>query len=284
MAKFLANGVRHHVQRLPARQDSPGPAPVVVFVHGVFIDTLASFYFTLAPAFAAAGCEVITYDLRGHGKSERPPSGYRIDDFVTDLDALLDEMGVTAPVHLVGNSFGGTVAFGHAVRRPDRVASLTVIESGPATRAWTEIMAGALYKVTVEPDQAMAWFTTEFGRTVANLTPPQQAHLERLARAATRLMETTSIVLDIPTSTTVDDEALRAVRTPVLLLVGGGGLVSDETDRLQALLPRSRTVVMPGYKHAVLVEAPHQVGEATLAWIREQHAAATPAPEEVETG
>src|SRR5436305_2133211 len=103
MADVVANGVRHHVQRL-GHGDR-----LVVFVHGLVMDNLSSFYFTLANPVAAS-CEVMLYDLRGHGMSERPVRGYGVTDLVADLAALVGDRRVT----LVGNSFGGLVALAFA--------------------------------------------------------------------------------------------------------------------------------------------------------------------------
>src|SRR3982750_1783457 len=99
MPIMTVNGLRTNVQLLPA-----GGTETVVFLHGMGTDSLASFYLTLAPPVAAAGIDVISYDLRGHGKTERPVSGYTIKDFMADLDDLLFQLEVDRPVHLVGNS------------------------------------------------------------------------------------------------------------------------------------------------------------------------------------
>src|SRR5688572_33194757 len=92
MADVTARGVRFHVQRL-------GPdaaAATVVFLHGLVMDNLSSFYFTLANP-AAATARVVLYDLRGHGMSHRPATGYRVADLVADLDALLAALAVDGP-------------------------------------------------------------------------------------------------------------------------------------------------------------------------------------------
>src|ERR1700709_2285355 len=103
MPDVVANGVRLHVQRL----SSPGmrdDAPVVVFLHGLVMDNLSSFYYTLANPVAAAGADVVLYDLRGHGLSERPRTGYQVDDSVADLAALLNALGINGPGHLASTS------------------------------------------------------------------------------------------------------------------------------------------------------------------------------------
>jgi pimeloyl-ACP methyl ester carboxylesterase len=149
MAEVTANGVRFHVQRLTPRRpacaaDGAENGAPVVFVHGLGMDNLSSFYYTLANPVANAGNEVILYDLRGHGLSERPSTGYSVSDSVTDLHSLLGAIGVTGPVHLVGNSYGGTVALGFGAAHPDRVASMMLIEAHFAIEGWNEQMAGTL--------------------------------------------------------------------------------------------------------------------------------------------
>lgn len=142
MATTRVNGIDVHVQRLG--HDSGSPRPVVVLIHGLLIDTLASYYFSLAPRLAEEGLDVVMYDLRGHGKTSRPPTGYRMEDFVADLDGLLDALAIDRPVHLVGNSFGGAVAYAMAAARPERVASVIAIEAEPPARTWAETMSAGL--------------------------------------------------------------------------------------------------------------------------------------------
>ncbi|RKN08358.1 alpha/beta fold hydrolase [Streptomyces radicis] len=288
MARVRANGVDLNVRRLPPRAGAggPGPAPVVVFLHGAFIDSLASFYFTLAPAFAKAGYDVVLYDQRGHGRSERPPTGYRVGDFTADLDALLDALDIDRPVHLVGNSFGGTVALDFAVRHPERAASALVIESGPPTRAWAEIMRAALAQATsseLSPDRALVWFVEQY-RTMSSTREIDRydAHLARLGASAGRLMGETTIVRDIPDSEVLSDERIRSLRCPVFLVNGGDGLVAEQAAHARALLPDVRVAEVPGQKHSVLVEAPDEVGRLALAWVDAQVSRVSGAPLEPE--
>jgi pimeloyl-ACP methyl ester carboxylesterase len=106
----------------------------VVFVHGLVMDNLSSWYFTVAGA-AAARADVVLYDLRGHGRSERPSSGYGLADMVLDLDALLDALAIPGPVVLVGNSFGGLLALVFAIARTDRTAGWCWSTPTSVTRA-----------------------------------------------------------------------------------------------------------------------------------------------------
>ncbi|MFF5018207.1 alpha/beta fold hydrolase [Streptomyces sp. NPDC001165] len=256
MAMIDAGGIRLHVQRMgPA--DGRTPRATVVLVHGLLTDSLASYYFTVAPAFAAAGLDVVMYDLRGHGRSERPADGYTLDHNIDDLETLLDRLGITGPVHLAGNSYGGTIAFGHAARHPDRTASLTLIESEPATAAWAVKLDGILRRVLSElahnePD-ALAWVAAHHGPNTA-----------RLAKGAARLARETTLGRDIPASRVLTEEQIRAVRCPVLGVYGGDSDLVDLVPVKEALLTDFRPVVLPGHEHSVLVEAAPAVGRHIL--------------------
>ena len=140
MPDVTVGGVRFNTVRLTRSDVTDEPAspdeaarPPVVFLHGLIMDNLSSWYYTVAPAVATT-TEVVCYDLRGHGRSERPPSGYRLEDAVDDLFGVVDALGIEGPVHLVGNSFGGTIAIAAALWQPERVAGLGLIEAHPAFR------------------------------------------------------------------------------------------------------------------------------------------------------
>ena len=261
MAMVDTGELRLHVQRLGPPDGRPATATAVL-VHGLLTDSLASYYFTVAPPFAAAGLDVVMYDLRGHGRSERPPSGYTLDDNIDDLEALLDRLAVTGPVHLVGNSYGGTVAFGYAARHPERAASVTLIESEPATALWAAKLGGILRRVMHElaynEDDALAWITAHRSHNTA-----------RLAKGAARLARETTLAQDIPASRVLTEDHIRAVRCPVLGVYGGDSDLAELAPWLESLLPDCRTVVVPGHEHSVLVEAAGVVGGHILTLIRE---------------
>src|SRR5260370_25962686 len=68
---------------------------------------------------------VTAYDLRGHGYSEAPPTGYTSADLASDTIALMDAIGAPK-ARLVGHSFGGVVAMHAASMAPDRVEAVVL--------------------------------------------------------------------------------------------------------------------------------------------------------------
>ncbi|OZM71647.1 alpha/beta hydrolase [Amycolatopsis antarctica] len=261
MAKIRAGELDVHVQRLtpvvPPRDGEE--APVVVFIHGLLTDSLASYYFTLGPEFAQHGMDVIMYDLRGHGRTSKPATGYRLENFVADLDALLSALDVNRPVHLVGNSFGGSIAYGLAAERPDRVASVTAIEAEPPVRAWIGHMADGLHdaKTQLALAEAIDWISDNFG-----------AHTARLSKSALKIMQATTIAEDIPLSRTIEDD-LHEVHCPVFALFGDESGLAGQVDELESKLARCRTVVLPEQGHSVLVERTEDTSRLIRQWVRD---------------
>ncbi|MGH3311067.1 MAG: alpha/beta fold hydrolase [Streptomyces sp.] len=262
--KIATGEITTHVQRLPAERDGRrGEPPVVVFVHGLLTDSLASYYFTLGPAFAAEGIDVIMYDLRGHGRSERPATGYRLESFVGDLAGLLDALGETRRVHVVGNSFGGTIAAAAAAWHPDRVATVTMIESEPPVAEWTRHMADGLAdaKNQLAHEEVIGWIKAHHG-----------AHTARLSRGASRILQTTTLAEDVPAGRIIDDD-LAAIGCPLLAIFGDESGLAAQVPALEAKLERCRTVILPEQGHSVLVERTADTRDLLLDWIAEHELA-----------
>lgn len=96
----------------------------LVFVHGSWIDHHN--WDPVVPILAQS-FRVLTYDRRGHSKSERPASPGSIHEDAADLAALIEQLGL-APAHIVGHSMGGSIVLRLAGERPDLFLSLIVNE------------------------------------------------------------------------------------------------------------------------------------------------------------
>jgi pimeloyl-ACP methyl ester carboxylesterase len=253
------DGLRFHVQRMGPKDSEP--AGTVVLIHGLGTDSLASWYFTISPTLAAAGLDVVMYDQRGHGRSGRPAAGYQVERFVSDCEAVLGKLDVSGRVHVIGNCFGGTVAFGLAARRPELVSSILVIESEPATAAWAARMATnmGLAQVLVDQEETFDWITEHHG-----------AHQSRLLRAAGRILSTTSLGSDLPDSQILGIDDLAVVDCPVLAVYGSESVMVPQSVELQAAFPGARVTFVAGQEHSVLAEAPEEVRELALNWLAEQ--------------
>ncbi|MGH3916934.1 MAG: alpha/beta hydrolase [Pseudonocardiaceae bacterium] len=287
MPMVVANGVKHYMQQLQAKgHNSDGPAPIVVLMHGLLIDSLASYSFTLGPRFAAAGLDVIMYDLRGHGRSTRPGTGYRLADFLDDLDDLLVGMEIRTPVHLVGNSLGGTIAFGYAERRPERVASVVLVESIPAARGWEPKMlfASDLARLVLgdsapansewETRAAMASDLAHVGdhfsrpENIAEIADSHGLPAARLAKRMGQMLWSTSIIEDLLASEVLSCTQIAAVSVPTMAIYGAESELVREAVWLKSVLPSCATVIVPGEGHYVLFNRVVLMEELILEWLR----------------
>jgi len=231
------HGLKLHVQLL-------GEGPPLAMLHGLLVGSLATWYFG-AGARLARRHRVLLHDLRGHGKSDRPPSGYDTATMAGDLEALLPLAG-DGPVTLIGHSWGALVALRFALRHPERVARLCLVEAPlPPSRA-TEL--GSFMRLP--PDQMIAALPGPLRDSVAREGRAARAFVERLAG----LTLGTSLLDDVAREPDVPDDALAALRVPTLLVYGDRSSCRPVGDRLAAAIPGARLVVLPG-GHFLPVEA-----------------------------
>ncbi|AZS75370.1 alpha/beta hydrolase [Streptomyces lydicus] len=256
MALTPAGGLRLHTQRLPGHGGGPrSDGPTVVFLHGLVMDNLSSFYCTLAGPVSRAGHEVLLYDQRGHGRSERPPTGYDRDTSVADLIALLGSLGLDGrPVHLVGNSYGGALALHTALVRPDLVASVVLIDAH-LTGDWIEDMTDTLSVA------ALGLEHSGLAEQLAGLGRRKEA---RLTAAADALLNHTTLIEDIAAGTPFTSRDFARLRCPVLAVYGQHSELLPGARQLAREAPDCELCVLPGVGHTVLNEATAGLCDALL--------------------
>ena len=253
MADLLTPTLRLHLQRLGA-----GPI-TVVFLHGLVMDNLSSWFFTAAPP-TSAHARVLLYDLRGHGRSERPPTGYTLEDHLLDLDAVV-AAEAQGPVVLVGNSFGGLLALAWAARHPDRTAGLVLVDGHLGGEGFAAQMVETLSLEGEARDQRIAEsFSQWLGRHSARKR-------NRLAETAKALVHGTSLIADIRSDPPITDAELARIRAPALLLYGEASDLAPEARRLAATLPAAELHWLPGCTHSVLWEATEELKAAIVAFV-----------------
>jgi len=113
--KFLktSDGQLHY------RWDGPSTGPVVVMVHG--FSTPHFIFEQNVSTLTELGYRVLRFDHFGRGWSDRPDGPYDIDFYDRSLLELLDGLGLSDPVGLVGLSMGGPIVSEFAARHPERV-------------------------------------------------------------------------------------------------------------------------------------------------------------------
>lgn len=256
MNEVRVNGITMHLAEVPPEADGPRYGATAVLIHGIAPDNLASWYLTLAYPLAGLGMRVLMYDMRGHGRTERPRTGYRFADLLDDLDALMLHWAVAGPVHLIGNSLGGALAFGYAARHPERVAGIVAIEADAPTADYFGRLSKVVDALTLVPDD---------GRPAAS---GPRALLRKPQVLA--LLNETSMRRELPAGPAPDPDRLAAVDCPVLCLYGGRSPVRRRAPATRRLMPQTKTVVFADQQHTLLMDDHREVREHVLAWLSQQ--------------
>lgn len=257
MSEVTVRGARFHVQRLGA----PGATAVpVVFLHGLVMDNLSSWYFTVAHA-ASRTREAILYDLRGHGLSERTPAGYGLAAQVDDLAALLDALELRGPVALVGNSFGGLLALAFAAAHPERTAGLALVDGHLGDDGFAAQMSATLRLEGEARDEKIASsFANWLGRH-------SERKRNRLAEHARALVHDTALVAELGATDALSANDLARVRAPILALYGEASDLRERGVAALGALVNARVEILAGCTHSILWEATEQVRARVLSFL-----------------
>lgn len=257
-----------------------GEGPDVVLIHG--LATNRAFWYPTAVALQDR-YRVTLFDLRGHGYSERPPSGYTPTDFAGDVLSVMDQFGI-ARAALIGHSYGGAAALEAAGQAPDRVSHLGLIDTRVArlqplmrlhdtpwiSEAEKEVAATADVDWAALPQVGYLFLETAARMRVAGKLP--SAHDDftpfgegrgalRAAKAWLDLLDHTRAreQLDQPG---ISEAQIAALPMPVLLFYAGLSRCVHSGHALQKLLPRARYQELADAGHFFPLSQPHVVQAA----------------------
>ena len=239
MPTACVNGVRLNYVQIEDRQG--GPHDDLLMVHGL-ATSLAFWYVPYAAEFARQ-FRVTLFDLRGHGRSEMPATGYTPQALAGDLVALMDALGIER-AHFVAHSFGGVVAMNFACGHAHRVRSLVLADShisavrdAATRRQWPfgRRIQPILDRHGVDLDTRVPFFGYRLLTLVAQWqlrgepVPPELLELvaplmggqgSRAAAQWLKLMETGDAERELMGDDGLGFERLRALRFPILAMYG----------------------------------------------------------------
>lgn len=253
MPDILIGGVRLHY-------DIHGDGPeTIVFVHGLM---LASESWEAQVAAFSATHRVVTFDLRGQGRSAHVAAGLDLDNLAADAVELIRALRL-GPVHLVGFSMGAFVAMRVAARRPELVRTLTLI--GPSAEAEEPEnlpryrLLIALVKLFGPGPFTAPLMKILFGDTFLT-NPARKTEADRWRTYLRRLPKALHRAAAASAGRRAVTHELQAITAPTLI-------VSGEEDRpispakaraVHAAIAGSRFEAIRATGHAVMIERPHE--------------------------
>lgn len=217
---------------------------------------------------------VIALDLRDFGGSEKPGSGYSMEDQAAFVAEALKRLGVHRAT-VVGHSLGGTVATALTEVPGDYVGRLVLIDQAPDERFATAIDLAAELSTAPVVGEALWQVTPDFavkeGLQVA-FAPGHEAP-DQFVDEFDR-MTYTSYASDDEESAYLDAEPLNRrierTGTPLLAIFGAEDQVYESEPALAtyAKVPGAQTVLVQGAGHSPNVEKPRRVADLVLGFDR----------------
>jgi pimeloyl-ACP methyl ester carboxylesterase len=215
---------------------------------------------------------VIAVDMRGQYETPGPDdqAAYTCTALGTDIAALLDALGPDQ-VHLVGHSFGGLVCREQVLTGPGRIASFTMMSSGPAAvTGQSAENAQALREALSHFGLEQIWALRLGPDAVAGGAPPEVVEFLRHRMLKNSVPGLIAMAQEILSSTDRVDELTKAAHDaalPVLVLYGENDDVwspctqAEMAERLEAT-----KIVIPGAAHSPAVDAPETTASALTAF------------------
>ncbi|MBF0286912.1 MAG: alpha/beta fold hydrolase [SAR324 cluster bacterium] len=208
--------------------------------------------------------QVITFDIRGQGKSDAPPGPYSISLFAEDSAKLIQALEV-GPVHVVGISMGGMIAFQMVVDFPNLVKSLVIVNSGAQVvfNKWRErfLFWQRKWIVRLMGMQRLGKFLSK------HLLPgPEREKLRKgmTARWGKNNKKAYLDSLQAFIGWSVMDQ-LNEIDCPILVIAADQDYTPlSFKEEYVAKIPQARLVVMEGSRHLTPMEHPNQFNQVLI--------------------
>jgi pimeloyl-ACP methyl ester carboxylesterase len=244
---FIATGGREFDSSLPT----------IVLLHGAGFDHTT--WALHSRWFAHHGFGVLAPDLPGHGRSAGAPLS-TIAEMADWTVALLDAAGASK-AKLVGHSMGSLIALETAARHPAKVTALSLIGTTATMTVGPDLLKAAEANDHAAIDMVSIWglgFQAELG---GSLAPGLWMH-----SGAQRVLEQCrpGVLFNDLSACNAYQGALNAaadIKVPATFILGERDMMTPAKGgkTLAAALPNSRTVVLRGAGHMMMVEQPDEL-------------------------
>jgi pimeloyl-ACP methyl ester carboxylesterase len=242
----------------------PASAPPIVLLHGAFMDRRS---WDREVAAYVKQYRVIRMDMRPFGESTLPQKPYSVPE---DVVALMDYLKI-GQAHVMGHSFGGSVAVDLALLHPDRVASLVLVSSSPSGFAAPPDEAKAamaIFAAVKEGEDAIvkAWVAHPMW-VVSRDRPEIRTEIEQTTRRNLAPFKMTAPPYIPLTPPAVG--RLAEIKTPTLVVYGDRDTPGNRqgAELLATQIAGAKRVVIAGADHGVPLGWSRELNDAALTFL-----------------
>ncbi len=254
-------------------EDWGGQGPVVCLLHG--LTCKHTDWNETAAKLMEAGYRVVAPDMKGHGKSDKPETGYSPEDLAKDLGAILETLAIPQ-VHVVGHSTGGRNGLVFAGLFAERTLSLTIVDQTLTEDHARWVEAKKEYEEYPTPfadeaslDQFLKSLYPDRPKRVAF----EKAQFEKKDSGAWDWIFSVPAVLETHRLGRAQEllSQLEKLKCPVLFIKGGESkyVSLEEAEKIQKLIQRGRFVTVEKAKHAVFRDNPDAFLKVLLEFLQE---------------
>ncbi|MBW2478154.1 MAG: alpha/beta hydrolase [Deltaproteobacteria bacterium] len=252
------------IDDLPIYYEVHGQGPTLILIHGLGSSHLD---WEHQVEFLAEHFQIVTIDLRGHGKSGKPPGPYSVSLFASDVAKLIRSLRL-APAHVAGISMGGMVAFQLAIDAPELLKSLVIINSGPAlVLRTTQERAAFFLRGLIIRCLGMGYLAQMLGKMLLPEPHQKSLQIKLINRWSKNDKKAYLASLRAITGWSVEDH-ISAIQCPSLIMSADNDYtpVGFKQAYLSKMI-RAELVVIRNSRHLSPIDQPKQVNNAILKFL-----------------
>ncbi len=246
-----------------------GSGPVVVLLHGF---PLSRAMWSEQIKALSGSRRVIAPDLRGHGESPAPDGVYTMESMADDVVELLDGLGINGPVALGGLSMGGYVTLALALKYPDRVRGVMLLDTrseGDSAEAAEGREKSA--RAVLEAGHPGSVVEAMVPKLFAEATIKEKPDLVASFRTLMEKTPAQGVAGALRAMAVRPDQTgrLGEIRVPSLVVVGEHDVITPPEGgrRMAEALPAGRFEIIPGAGHLSPCENPEAVNAVILKFL-----------------
>jgi 2-(acetamidomethylene)succinate hydrolase len=248
-----------------------GEGPLAVMLHGI---TANAYVFLPLMERLSDHFRLVSIDMRGHGRSSKPATGYAAKDYADDIEALVRQLDA-GPALLIGHALGARDAFVAGARNNGLVSGIVAIDFTPFIDEQVFVALGQRIghgnRLFADKAAIAAALSERYPMTPQNAIDRRTLHGYRAVDGGWRPLADAGAMVETANGMRESFEAdFASLTVPTLLIRGAQSkFISPEVwARTKALRPDMRTIELANCDHYAAEQVPGPIADAILSFWR----------------